>query len=240
MKRLIPVLLLLMLSMTGCMDHFLNNEPEDSLSPQNFYESEQDARAAIYSVYERLGTPSLYNLNGVMYILDNASDEARPYGANAERVAINDYSVTELNTITSGWWKISFQIINRVNAVTTNMPGTDMDPELRASIVGEAKFLRVLAYFNLVRMYGKIPIITQETENFEDIRKPRSPVDSVYAQIISDLKGTQEVLPVSYNADDQGRATVGAAKTLLAKVYLKDKLVGKLQADVFLARAVRF
>lgn len=202
------------------MDQFLSTEPEDSLSPVNFYESEEDAVAAIYSVYERLGTQGLYNLDGVMYILSNASDQTRPFGADAERVALDDYSTTPLNTITSNWWKTSFQIINRANAVTNNVPDIQMDETLRAAIVGEAQFLRALAYFNLVRMYGKVPIITQETDSFEDIREPRAPVDSVYAQIIRDLENAEQVLPESYNADNQGRATAGAAKTLLAKVYL--------------------
>ncbi|MCW9708708.1 RagB/SusD family nutrient uptake outer membrane protein [Fodinibius salsisoli] len=206
--------------LTGCMDNFLSNEPEDSLSPENFYENEEDAVAAIYSVYERLGTKGLYNLDGVMYILANASDQTRPFGANAERVALDDYSYTELNTITSTWWKTSFQIINRANAVTDNVPGIQMDESMRAGIVGEAKFLRALAYFNLVRMYGKVPVITQETESFEDIKKPRASKDSIYAQIIRDLEDAEEVLPDEYNANNEGRATAGAAKTLLAKVYL--------------------
>lgn len=211
-----------MFALTGCMDNFLSTKPEGSLSPENFYESEEDAVAAIYSVYERLGTNGLYNMDGVMYILANASDQTQPFGANAERVALDDYSYTALNTITSAWWKTSFQIINRANAVTNNVPDIQMDETLRASIVGEAQFLRALAYFNLVRMYGKVPVITQETESFADIKEPRAPVDSVYAQIIRDLENAEEVLPElgSYSPDNQGRATIGAAKTLLAKVYL--------------------
>lgn len=204
------------------MDQFLTNEPEDSLAPENFYENEEDAVAAIYSVYERLGIMDLYNFDGVMVILDNASDQTQPFGANAERVAIDDFSNTQLNSITSAWWRASFQIINRANAVTDNVPDIDMNPDLRASIVGEAQFLRALSYFNLVRMFGPVPAITQETESFEDINQPRSPVDSVYAQIIQDLENAEQTLPVSYD-EDIGRATVGAAKTLLAKVYLTRK-----------------
>jgi len=202
------------------MDEFLSPEPEGTLAPENFYESKEDAVAAIYSVYERLGTKDLYNNDGVLYILANASDEARPFGANAERVALNDFTYTQLNSITSAWWRTSFQIINRANAVTNNVPDIQMDKSLRASIIGEAQFLRALAYFNLVRMYGKVPLITKETKSFNDIKKPRAPVDSIYAQIIRDLEGAEQVLPVSYDSDNQGRATVGAAKTLLAKVYL--------------------
>ena len=220
-KTTATIILISMLSLTGCMDSFLSNEPEDSLSPGNFYESKEDAVAAIYSTYERLGTQGLYNLDGVMYILDNASDQIRPFGANAERVALDSYENTPLNTITSDFWRTSFQIINRANAVTNNVPDIqNMDPKLRKSIVGEAQFLRALAYFNLVRMYGQVPLITKETESFDDINKPRASVDSVYAQIINDLTESEQSLPLSYNADNQGRATVGAAKTLLAKVYL--------------------
>ncbi|SMO31831.1 RagB/SusD family nutrient uptake outer membrane protein [Fodinibius sediminis] len=220
MKAIRTLVLLFMFILTGCMDQFLNNRPEDTLAPENLYENEEDAVAAIYSVYERLGTNDLYNMNGVMYILANASDQARPFGANAERLAIDEYSLTELNSITSAWWRASFQIVNRANAVTDNVPDIDMNDNLRDRIVGEAQLLRALAYFNLVRMYGKVPVITRETESFKDVNKARAPVDSVYAQIIRDLKKAEQVLPVSYGADNQGRATAGAAKILLAKVYL--------------------
>src|SRR5699024_10469025 len=214
-------LLVLPVLLTGCMDEFLDIEPEGSLSPKNFYENKEDAVAAIYGVYERLGTKELYNNDGILYILANASDEARPFGANDERVALNNYSYTQLNSITSGWWKVSYQIINRANAVTDNVPDIDMDDSLRASIIGEAQFLRALAYFNLVRMFGEVPIVTEETESFDEIDKPRASVDSVYAQITRDLTKAQQALPISYeDSGEKGRATVGAAKTLLAKVYL--------------------
>jgi hypothetical protein len=202
------------------MDQFLDSEPKDSIAPNNFYESGNDAVAAIYSVYERLGIPDLYNLDGVMYILDNASDQVRPFGADAERVALDNFSNTELNTITSAWWRASFQIINRANAVTDNVPDIDMEEGLKESIIGEAQFMRALAYFNLVRMYGRVPILTQETKSFDEINKPRASVDSVYSQILQDLESAEQVLPLDYESDDRGRATVGAAKTLLAKVYM--------------------
>ncbi|SHF19329.1 Starch-binding associating with outer membrane [Fodinibius roseus] len=214
------IMSVLMITSAGCTDSFLDVTPEDTLAPGNFYQNEEDAVAAAYSVYERLGTPDLYNMDGVMFILANASDQAQPPGVDASRAALNQYEVTALNPITSAWWRASFQIINRANAVTDNVPDIDMDSELRASIVGEARFLRALTYFNLVRMFGKVPIITRETKSFEELNKPRAPVDSVYAQITRDLEQAEQVLPVSYDNANEGRATVGAAKTLLAKVYL--------------------
>src|SRR5690625_7882257 len=88
-KPLVADTLISMLALTGWMDQFLNNEPEDSLSPENFYESEEDAVAAVYSIYERLGPNDLYNMNGVMYILANASDQTQPVCAHSAMTAIN-------------------------------------------------------------------------------------------------------------------------------------------------------
>src|SRR5699024_11373992 len=105
----------------------------------------------------------------------------------ADLAELNDFTNTQHNSITSACWRTSFQIINRANAVTNNVPDIQMDKSLRASIIGEAQFLRALAYFNLVRMYGKVPLITKETKSFNDIKTPRAPVDSIYRPTIIHL-----------------------------------------------------
>src|SRR5699024_1090847 len=101
-------LLVLSVLLTGCMDEFLDIETEGSLSPKNFYENKEDAVAAIYGVYERLGTKELYNNDGILYILANASDEARPFGANDERVRSEERRVGKGGR--SRWWSASHWI----------------------------------------------------------------------------------------------------------------------------------
>jgi hypothetical protein len=111
--------------------------------------------------------------------------------------------------------------INRANGVIEHVPGFDMDTTLRKRIVGEAKFLRALHYFNLVRMFGGVPLKLSETQGLEDVLIARNTATEVYAQIEKDLKEAIPVLPASYAGADYGRATSGAAQTMLAKVYLQ-------------------
>jgi hypothetical protein len=95
-----------------------------------------------------------------------------------------------------------------------------MDAGERSRIVGEAKFLRAFYYFNLVNIFGKVPLKTKPALTSEELQVPLSPVSDIYAQIESDLTDAQQVLPASYSSDELGRATRGAALGLLAKVFL--------------------
>ena len=115
-------------------------------------------------------------------------------------------------------WVAFYRAINSSNAVINRAPAvTDMDPVTKATRVGEAKFLRALDYFMVVRMYGAAPLSTLESQGVLTSAH-RSPVDSIYLLIVQDLRDAIAVLPAVQN--NQGRATKGAAQALLAKVLL--------------------
>jgi starch-binding outer membrane protein, SusD/RagB family len=116
--------------------------------------------------------------------------------------------------------------INRANAVIDNVPGISMDTSLRSRIVGEAKFLRALNYFNLVRLFGGVPLFTHETVGLDSLQRPRASAAEVYGLIVSDLQDAAKVLPATYAGSSIGRATSGAAKTMLAKVYTQRAATG--------------
>ncbi len=115
-------------------------------------------------------------------------------------------------------WNNFYRNINTSNAVIGRAPGvSDMDPATKATRIAEAKFLRALSYFWLVRMYGPVPLTTTESQGASNLAH-RSPVDSVYLQIVQDLKDAIAGLPVAQ--PQYGRATKGAAEDLLARVLL--------------------
>ncbi len=102
-----------------------------------------------------------------------------------------------------------------------------MDPDLKARLLGEAKFLRAFYYFHLVKMFNNVPLILEPPESEEDYRQPQAPPEEVWAQIIQDLKDAQAVLPQRYtNEADIGRATWGAATAYLGVAYL---FTGRIQ-----------
>lgn len=95
-----------------------------------------------------------------------------------------------------------------------------MDNDLKNRMVAEAKFMRGFYYFNLVRLFGGVPLVIKETTSLNDLAVARASAEDVYKQIIQDFTDAEAVLPTTYSAGDRGRATKGAAKAFLAKVYL--------------------
>jgi len=115
-------------------------------------------------------------------------------------------------------WTSFYRGINTSNAVVERAPAvTGLDPIVKASRIAEAKFLRALSYFWLVQMYGPVALPLTESQGASNVAH-RSPVDSVYLQIVKDLREAIPDLPVT--ASQVGRATNGAARHLLAKVLL--------------------
>ena len=118
----------------------------------------------------------------------------------------------------AGPWNAFYQAINSSNAVINRAPAiSDMDPVTKATRIGEAKFLRALDFFMVVQMYGPAPLPTLESQGVATAAH-RTPVDSIYLQIVKDLREAIPVLPATQN--NLGRATKGAAQALLAKVLL--------------------
>jgi len=120
-------------------------------------------------------------------------------------------------------WGSAYKIINRANVVLDRVPAITMDPALRTRVLGEAHFLRALAYFDLVRCFGDVPLIEHEVKSLDGLRVSRTPAAQVQALIVSDLQEAISGLPPSYSGADVGRVTRGAAQALLAKVYLTAK-----------------
>jgi hypothetical protein len=126
-------------------------------------------------------------------------------------------------------WKQSYDAVNASNIVIDRVAliaDDKINATVKNRIINEARFLRALHYFNLVRWFGPVPLVLHETTSLkgEELYVEKAPEEAVYAQIIQDLKDA-EALPraAGYGAGDVGRATSGAAKSLLAKVYLTHK-----------------
>ena len=202
----------------ACSD-FLNPKPTDVLAPENFYKSATDAVAAVNGVYEQTMWAHWLNF---WYMSDIATDDiyASPnFGSDGHH--FDEYTFNATEGTLAGPWGDSYTTINRANAVLDHVPGIQMDSTLKARVIAEASYLRALAYFNLVRFYGDVPLIEHEVSSLEGLDVSRTPQAQVYALIVSDLQTAAAGLPASYSGSDVGRVTSGAAQALLAKVYLQ-------------------
>jgi len=125
------------------------------------------------------------------------------------------------NSVMTNVWNGCYQMINRANVVLSKAPGVTDNPALRDRLVGETKFLRAWAYFELVSQWGDVPIYNEPVSSVTGF-KAKSPAADVYALIVSDLNDAADVLPATYGASDNGRATSGAANALLGRVQMQN------------------
>ncbi len=202
-------------------ENFLAENPEHMVTESNYYQTEEDAIAAVNSIYGYLGSYSTGNTAGIYHstfwiTAGLASDNMRNNQVFAvQNSQLETFSYTAENANVQEIWKMHYKTITMANIAIHQIPGIDMDSELRSRLVNEAKFLRALLYFNLVRMYGSVPLLTTEDE---PVTPEPASVEDIYDQIVSDLTDA-EALPEDGDIQE-GRATRGAARSLLAKVYL--------------------
>jgi hypothetical protein len=205
----------------------LNENPDSIIVSDQFYKTQSDAVSAVNAIYSTLssdpaGDFPLYGRQ-LNLLVENGSDNQiySPSNTNPDVRALGTATYISANSRIQKVWQQLYFGINRANIAIDRIPAISIDTTLRSRLVREAKFIRGLLYFNLVRLYGAVPLVLHDPESIEldKLKVPRSSVDSVYVQIIADLTEATN-LPPKYSGADVGRASCGAAHTLLAKVYV--------------------
>jgi hypothetical protein len=194
----------------------LEEVPKDFISKANYYQNASDAQGAITGVYSSFSNN--YNIDYWLFlVLHTDYDDGR--GSQAP-ISFFDQLLDQSNIDRAGRiWSSFYTTINRANSVIDNVPDINMDENTKTIVLAEAHFLRAMCYFNLVRGFGAVPIKTKESVDISSIASPRKPVDSVYQLILSDALIAEQGLPGSVGTST-GKASVWAAKMLLAEVYL--------------------
>ncbi|WP_431213894.1 RagB/SusD family nutrient uptake outer membrane protein [Puia sp. P3] len=203
----------------------MDQTPQNAVSSGDF-KNASDAEAAIVGAYSLMAN-SVYWYYNWNYLLDGdvRADNCYSGGSAPDIDAIDNFTsvATDNQPISEDWYEL-YMDIGACNSVLDNVPAiTDalLTATRKAQILGEAKFLRAYHYSHLVRNYGAVVLQLHTIVSDQHTLKARSPVDSVYAQIIADLKDAEAALPVTYadRASSHSRATKGAAEAVLAKVY---------------------
>ena len=223
----------------------LDENPEGVLTSTNFYKTQSDAVAAVTAVYSTLTTDVLndFPLYGrqLNLIVDNPSDNQvySPSNTNPDVRALGTATYVSANGRIQKIYTQLYWGINKANIAIDKIPtipaSAFVNPtNSQANLINEAKFIRALDYFNLVRLFGPVSLVLHDVTSVSPsaVDLPRSSRDSVYAQIISDLKSAK-ALPTVYTGANVGRATSGSARALLAKVYItiQDWKDAKLELD---------
>ncbi len=207
----------------ACNKEFIDLQPISEMNAGIFYKTQQDMNQAVMSPYTSLR--AMYN-QVFIYMGEVRSDNTTfswVPGNSKDMTSIDNFGDVMLsdNGFVLSVWNNSYNTILRTNIVLDKIDAVSFtDPKLKEQYKAEARFIRALTYFWLVRVYGDIPKVDKQLSVSESYTLGRTPAPEIYDFIVDDLKFAEANLPASYAAVDKGRVTVGGAKGLLAKVYM--------------------
>jgi hypothetical protein len=213
-----------MLTFIGCGDDLLNKTPYGSLSAASFYKTESDAIMAINSVYNQLQNVHVYSTQALMRINIWSDDAEKGGGGPADNAALEEFNSFQIllsNGLVGSTWNSLYAGIFRANTAIEKIEEMS-DFSTKKRLLGEAKFLRALFYYNLVIQFNGVPLVTStDVSILKTIA--RSSAQDIWNFIEKDLLDANGVLPLTYQGVDVGRATKGSVQGLLGRVYLFTK-----------------
>ena len=227
--------------MTSCGDSFFDLEPASSVTIDKVYKTASDYNVAVIGCYAKLQSQVNFYTECCEYRSDNLSLSA-PTAGTQDRYDIDHFTEKPSNGILSSYWANFNNNVYRCNLLLDQIDGANFAENLKKQYKGEAIFIRALNYFNMYRIWGGVPATKHVVSAAEALKVARYSDEQMFDLIAGDLKEIVDnnYLPETYSSADMGRATSGAAKALLGKVYLtfhkwteaKDilsQLIGKYQ-----------
>ena len=220
----INTILFLLAFLFGSCEEFLERDPLSDRLETNFYQTEADAFQALVSAYDPLGWGAMIGNHPFETISDIMSDDAYAGGANANdvpNIVKMDVFDAEPNTgELQGMWNRNYFGIYRCNLLLEKIDEIEFETEgLEERMIAEVYFLRAYYYFDLIRLFGNVPLILKVLKPSESSQEQADP-EIVFNQIATDLENAMDVLPESVPDEEKGRATRYSAEALLVKVYL--------------------
>ncbi len=220
------------LTLGSCND-WLKEENPGSQNFDDFFLSGTVAIQTVNAAYTPLAWEYNNSYFSEWYFGDIASDDALKGGQDladgADAYDIDNFKVNANNTICLDYYRAKYQGIARCNLALQQVAKMDPDDEMSQSrkdcLLGEAYYMRAFYYFQLVRIFGGVPLVDFVIDSSDRWQQPRATAEEVYQHIIDDLLHAEELLwnKSQYSAEDLGRATKGAAQAMLCKVYLYQK-----------------
>lgn len=213
---------LVILVLSSCHDEFLEDRAYSVITEDNFFKTASDALTAVNGVYNALRDNGMYQTD-LLWLNEYPSETVTTrlnIGSQQSDMDLWNFQVGNFASIYSS----SFKLIERANQVIANVPKCDMLQSLKDRVIAEAMFLRSLAYFNLVRVYGGVPLKLTPTTDLDQTQFPRESAEKIYQQIVGDLTQILDKnwLPKTktYTGDNKGRVGKSGVQALLGKVYL--------------------
>jgi starch-binding outer membrane protein, SusD/RagB family len=216
----LPLLVSLMLPI-GCAKEFLDREPISELTEGNFFKTRADAESALIAAYDAF--QSEYYIFDRFINGDVTADNCYAGGDNPNNFQIDEFKITPINQNVERDWRYLYEGISRANAVldnVANMTASDLSDLRKKEILGEAATLRAIHYFQLVNLWGDVPLVLKKVNSTDprEVNQPRASVQQVYDAIIADLERAISQVNASYPQGEQ-RITGAAVRAMLAKAF---------------------
>jgi hypothetical protein len=205
-----------LLCYSSCAD-YLDVFPEDKITGVNFWENEGDVRLALIGIYSVLKDPAIYGYGGGLDATTPNAFQWAWWEGKHQQIG-NGTIQPGSGFLVDGRWKMCYRIINRVNYFLENIELVDLDTDVKNNYIGEATFLRGVAYSILVDTYGGVPILTTTLASADTEDLERASISETWAQVHSDYDVAITTLQIS--ALETGRATIGAALGMKMRAYL--------------------
>ncbi|WP_363331761.1 RagB/SusD family nutrient uptake outer membrane protein [Flavobacterium sp.] len=207
----------------SCGDDFISETPKGSFIEENYYTNEEQAFSGLVSVYDVLRKNSGGFENMITMLNAGSDDFFAGGGSPSDGAGIHGFDNFTINdlTVPRSYFGDFYAGIARANILIIKLPNTQMDEATKARFTAEARTLRAFYYFELVNLFGNIPLITEPVNTADAYNVPQSTPAEVYAFIESELLASIADLPPVVTANiELGRLTQGAAKAMLGKAYL--------------------
>lgn len=224
MKRIYPLLILVVAIVTGSCKKFLDTKPTDFLQQETYYQNESQLITALAGVYDVLGNYNQYTYAmSIPGLLTMASDDVyfRLVPNASQAVANNSHDYA--NPYIAGFWEWCYKGIERANVLIANIDNAQNVPEAaKNAVLGETKFLRAYYHFLLVQNFGDIPLKITPTTDPNNVNIPRTPASEVYAQILKDMTEAEELVYPGYSqfGNSSSRVTKTVVQGMLTRVCL--------------------
>jgi len=217
MKKLKYIILFLATTaVLGCKKELVE-QPYGFLSTSNFYKTEADANAALIYAYSILPDLDYYSRNFIVLTELPTEDVASAAGKSADEMLADNNSVTATNGLLAPAYQFPYVGIDRANLVIQYVPAINMNDTAKNEILGEAYTLRALHYFNLVRLFGAVPMHLTPVSDISQTNLPKSTMQVIYTQIIADLTKAAGMMDQTVRL---GRVNQVGTWGLLSKVYI--------------------
>ena len=230
MKNLIKIyslFLAVVFIASACGEDFLEVEPKGTELEGNYYRNAEEALAGLIAVYDNVGGVSGPYVDKFL-ATNAASDDCYAGGGNSSDITAiqvwNNYTLDPATGPQESLWSKGFSGIFRANVIISKLPDVPMDENLKARYLAEGRFLRAWFYFDLIRFFENVPLFREPISTAEMYNVTQEDPTVVYQFLEEELLAAIEFLPSSVSVETEGgRATQGAARALLGKVYLQQE-----------------